>query len=49
MFEAFNQNKMPTASQIRSGEATPDSIARTLKQSEGCVNCRCRKMDNLNK
>ena len=50
MFEAFNQNKMPAASKIKSGRETPETIREQLKSSPGgCVNCRCRKMQNINK
>jgi len=50
MFEAFNQNKVPSADLIRSGKETPATIAERLKANPtGCVNCRCRKAANVAK
>lgn len=50
LFEAFNQNKMPSASAIKSGLETPQTIARKLKErKDACVNCRCKKQANLAK
>lgn len=50
MFEAFNQNKMPTATEIRTGTETPKSVSKKLKNREdACVNCRCKKQANMKK
>ena len=50
IFEAFNQNKMPSASDIKSGRETAMTIAEKLKgTSSQCVNCRCRKQANIQK
>ena len=50
-FEAFNQNKMPSASDIKSGKANAETITQMLRESpsKGCVNCRCRKQANIDK
>lgn len=49
IFEAFNQNKVPSAADLKSGRATLDTMKASLKSSDGCVNCRCRKAANLAK
>jgi len=48
--EAMNQNVMPSAHQIRSGEETPQTILAKLKQSKGQGGCRrehCCKKKNI--
>ena len=51
LYEAFNQNKMPSAADIKSGKETPSSIKKKLVGAGhgGCINCRCKKLDNLKK
>ena len=50
LYEAFNQNKMPSAADIKSGKATAETIKASLTANPGgCVNCRCKKLDNIAK
>jgi len=49
MFEAFNQNKVPSPEDIKSGSATPESLRKTLQGSTGSKNSRCKRMANIEK
>lgn len=43
MFEAFNQNKVPSVEDIRSGNVTPETFRKTLKLTpgRGCTRENC--------
>lgn len=43
MFEAFNQNKVPSVEDIRSGRVTPEDLRKQLKitPGRGCTRAGC--------
>lgn len=40
MFEAMNQNVMPSGSDVKSGKETPESVKSRLKQNVGGGKCK---------
>ena len=46
MFEAFNQNKVPSPDAVKSGSATPESLRKTLQAGKSS---RCKRMANIEK
>ena len=49
MFEAFNQNKVPSPDDIKSGSVTLESLRKTLQGNSGSKSYRCKRMANIEK
>lgn len=43
MFEAFNQNKVPSVEDVRSGKVTPETLRKEFKLTpgRGCTRQNC--------